>query len=67
MLETEFNAKIGEILQSIPKEFHSALSYYAWEQGHSAGFEEVISVLRNLVSDLQSSFETYEKNHKGLV
>ena len=48
------------IMRDIPEEFHSALSYMAYERGHSAGEEEIRNILMGLVEDLKPSFEKYE-------
>ncbi len=66
MTEKEFNAKQQEIVEScdIPQEFHSALFGYAWQQGHSAGFEEVLIYLSDLCDILQKPFEEYDKRKK---
>jgi hypothetical protein len=39
------------ILRDIPKEFHPFLSSLAWDQGHSAGEDEVRLHLRSFVGD----------------
>ncbi len=53
MYETEF------VLQEVPPEFRSGLSYMAYESGHSAGEEEVLSILRGLIHDLKPMIEAY--------
>lgn len=59
--EKEFADKQAEILQNIPKEFRGRLSYMAWQQGHSAGYEEVILDLKELVDNLEEPIKEFEK------
>lgn len=42
-----------------PPEFHATLCGMAWESGHSAGYEEVASHLRELASELRRPIEQY--------
>ena len=49
MTVDEFNAEQAEILKECPEEFRGVFSGKAWEDGHSAGYEEVISHLSELV------------------
>ena len=48
-------------LEKLPEEFRSAISYMAYERGHSAGEDEVLSILKELVSDLLPSIKAFEK------
>lgn len=48
-----------------PQEFWSALSYYAYEKGHSAGEEEINNILAGLVFDLMPSIKAFEKRIRG--
>ena len=59
MTNAEFDAQEKELLNEVPEEFRSALSYMAYESVHSAGQEEVINKLRGLVGDLKPSIEKY--------
>ncbi len=45
MTEEEFNKEQADLLGGIPPELHSALQHFAWDKGHSAGYEEVVGVL----------------------
>lgn len=42
-------------LNDIPEEMRSALSYYAYEKGHSAGYDECFGILQGLVGDFKDS------------
>jgi hypothetical protein len=59
MTEEQYLEKQGEILADIPVEFHSVLSYMAYERGHSSGYEECISILNDLVTNLKPAIESY--------
>jgi len=61
MTQEEFDKTQIEILNKLPKEFQSAVSYMAWESGHSAGYEEVIGILREMVSSLEKPIWEFEK------
>ena len=61
MTPDEFKEEQDKLLKDIPKEFHGAFSGVAWDNGHSAGLEEVILVLSDLISNFKQSIEDYEK------
>jgi hypothetical protein len=63
MTENEFYQEREELVMELPVEFHSAVNQMAWEHGHSAGYEEVINYLRELVSNLKPCIEKYKANH----
>lgn len=59
MTQDEFNEEQAELLKFAPEEFHSALSHKAWEDGHSAGYEEVILLLQGLVDWIDAPLKAY--------
>lgn len=61
MTEEQFNEIQAELLAKIPKAFHGWASYFAYDRGHSAGREEIIIELRNLVSGITEPIEAYRK------
>lgn len=61
MTSSEFETKEQEILAKVPLEFRAALSYRAYEDGHSAGYEEVLNILTDLVDDLITPITEYTK------
>lgn len=61
MTAEEFSAKQSELLNRVPFEVRGALSYMAWERGHAYGYNEVLIVLSNLVSDLEEPLRNLEK------
>lgn len=64
MTSDQYEAERTEILDGIPPEFASFLGYQAWEEGHSAGYEEVINVLRGSTYDFRQHLEKYRARHK---
>ena len=66
MTAEQFAEKEKELLQGIPEEFHSRLSYMAYEDGHHAGYEEVLSHLSGLVSDLKEPIAAFQKRLTGV-
>ena len=61
MTGEEFNVQETELLKQIPPEFRSALSGMAYEDGHYAGYEEVLSILRGLINSLEEPIANFEK------
>lgn len=59
MTSEEFNAREAELLQALPQEFHSAVSYHAYERGHAYGHEEVLIHLGELVDMLAPCINKY--------
>lgn len=53
MTDSEFQEKEDSLLLGIPEEFRGALSYQAYQRGHSAGMSEVLMILTNLVYDME--------------
>lgn len=49
------------ILQEVPEEFRATLAYMAYERGHSAGDEEILMLLRELVSNLLPAIKAFEE------
>jgi len=60
MSQEEFAKEQAELLQYIPEELKSTLSYMAYEEGHSAGHEEVIGILKSLVNSLKDPLKQLE-------
>ena len=59
MTAEEFSIKQAELLKSLPEEFHSFVRYYAYEHGHSSGYEEVLGIVQSLVYELEPVIEKY--------
>lgn len=52
MTEEEFVQKQTDLLNILPYELRSAVSYYAYEKGHSGGREEILGHVQDLVEML---------------
>ena len=57
----KFNADLADVLGSLPPELRSAVSQMAWEHGHSAGYQEVLSYATGFVADLLQPIAAFEK------
>jgi len=49
------------ILLDVPVEFHSILLQMAYSRGHSAGQDECLSILKELVFDLTPAIKEFKK------
>lgn len=65
MTEEEYGQEMKEVLQNFPEEFQVYVSQTAYEDGHSAGYEEVVNIARNIVSNLKPVIDSYTKRIKG--
>lgn len=52
--------KQQRLLEQVPVEFRAALSYMAYERGHSAGDAEITIVLADLVDGLKKPIKEFE-------
>lgn len=59
--------KTDYLLSSVPEDFRSTLSYMAYERGHSAGEDEVTSILEGLVNDLRPAIMKFEQRLLGNI
>lgn len=57
MTEVEFTEEQCSLLDGIPYELRDAFTQYAWEHGHSSGYEEVINYLQELVSEFKPAID----------
>jgi hypothetical protein len=60
MVSSEYEIKREEVLKDIPIEFHNFLGNTAWDMGHASGYEEVLSILSNLVADIKESIDEFK-------
>lgn len=58
----EYIAK--DILKKIPKPIADKLNGIAYDQGHSAGYDEVLNILNGLMWDFKDIFEKYKLVNK---
>jgi hypothetical protein len=61
----DFNKQQDQILEQLPLEFHSFVHTYAWEQGHSSGYNEVLNIEEELIYHLTRAIEKYKLNLMG--
>jgi len=47
------------LLERVPLEFRSAISYMAYERSHAYGVDEVYNTMLGLVNDLQPAIHAY--------
>ncbi len=59
--EEQFTAAQDKILSGVPEEFRSFISTKSWEDGHSAGYSEVLMCCQDLVDELRPCIEEYKK------
>ena len=52
MTENEYDAEIAEQLSELPEAFHGFVKNHAYDHGHSSGFEEMIGIANELISNL---------------
>ncbi|MFZ9612562.1 MAG: hypothetical protein ACO29Q_04710 [Crocinitomicaceae bacterium] len=50
----------AKYLSQVPEEFRSMLSYEAYDRGHSAGQEEIDSILSGLAYDFLQAWKKYQ-------
>ena len=61
MTKEEFGKQQEELLKDIPEEFKGFVLYKAWEEDHAEGFENIICILSDLVSDLKDNIVMFEQ------
>ncbi len=62
MTQVEYEAAMQEALQALPPAFQSFVSHRAWEEGHSAGYEEVLMIAVDLAGSLLPCVEQYRRD-----
>jgi hypothetical protein len=61
MTEEDYSRDLAEALSNLPPEFAEYVSGKAYEDGHSAGYEEVVSMARSMASSLKIAVDKYNK------
>lgn len=64
-LEVEQISERDYLLSQVPEEFRSTLSYMAYQSGHSAGENEILLILNNLVFNLKPAIDKFEARLKS--
>lgn len=61
MTSDEYNAEMDETLAEIPEEFRSFVRESSYERGHSAGYEQVVSIAHEMVFGLKPCIEAFKR------
>lgn len=61
MTADEYNAEMEEELKDIPEEFRPYVSNESYDRGHSAGYEEVLGIAKEMIHNLRPCIENYRK------
>ncbi len=64
MTDDDYNRELNEALNDLPDEFRDFISQRAYEDGHSAGYEEIVNLARSLATDLKPAVDKYTKRLK---
>ena len=68
MTGEEYNEELMQALEELPEEFQNYARQAAWQRGHSAGYEEVVNIAKEIVSDLLPHIKRYQRRiMEGLV
>lgn len=59
MTAEQFATETSRILSPLPPEFRGFVAGYAWEHGHSSGYDEVLLITRALTDDLLGPIHAY--------
>jgi hypothetical protein len=62
MDELTFLDRQAEILSRVPPQFDEALSKLAYDMGHANGYNEILSILEDLVLALEKPIEDYREH-----
>ena len=55
----EFEIKQKELLELLPEEFRYFVKHQAWQDGHSAGYQEVLGIVNDLTYNLLEPIRQY--------
>ncbi len=57
----EYEAKLQSILSELPQSFRAFVSNQSWDRGHSSGYEEVLNIAQEIVSELAPAVKEYRQ------
>lgn len=63
--EEKYQREMAAILEQLPEELRSFVSWQAWDTGHSAGYNEVVLIASNLTEGLLPAVKAYTERLKG--
>lgn len=61
LTSSEYEVKLNAILNEIPNSFNSFVRNQSWERGHSAGYEEVLMIAKEIVGELSPAVQAYRQ------
>lgn len=61
MTQEEYTEEMESILSDLPEEFRLFVSQQSWEEGHSAGYEEVVNYAQDYAYSLASAIKAYNQ------
>ena len=63
----KYDAVMTETVAKLPPAFRTYVRNSAYQRGHSAGYDEVISIARGMVYELAVAIEQYEKDLEAAI
>lgn len=64
MTDDDYTRELAEALDGLPPEFAAFVSEKAYDDGHSAGYEEVVSLARGMAYSLKQAVDKYNARLK---
>ena len=61
MTESEYNEELADAVKELPEPFQRYVCNLAYDDGHSAGYEEVVSIAERMATELLPVIKEYEK------
>lgn len=66
MTENEYQDEMAKVVKKIPDAFHAFVMNQSWDQGHSAGYEEVVNIADGLANSLVPAIKAFQESLKDL-
>lgn len=60
LTQDEYDTELQKALKKIPGAFHTFVVNWAYEHGHSAGYEECLAIAENLIAELRPAIHGYD-------
>jgi len=61
----EYQVELDDIINELPEEFRRFVSSYAYEEGHSSGFESVLNIARDITDRLAEPIANFRNRLVG--
>jgi len=65
LTEEEYELRLDEMLARLPPELRPAVSWHAWQHGHSGGYEEVLLHAEDMVDALEAPVKALAARLQG--